>query len=377
MEIAKELDQRKYRILFSTYSDAVEFVSREGFSVVKSPEFRYWTWPDGTVDPWRSFKWTGIKTFLTFWWQVKTEVNHLQNYRPDLVISDSRLSTLIAAKMLGIPVLTILNQLYVMASGFIHHRGWRDFARAFSLSFVATPWGLSDEVLIPDFPPPYTISKFNIEIQSKYTHKIRYVGPILPTRPENLPDSDEIKRKFGFDQRPLIYAAVSGPKSEREWLGEKLLKYLRNLPPKYQLVISLANKAGSSSPQRDGNVTVFEWLPSRFEMLKACDVIIGRGSHSTVTQSLAFGKPMVLIPTQEQTEQISNTRAAVALGVAEALDQRRLSSEALLSSLEHIFLSKTYWTNAEKIARLSKEYNGLQTILQKVEEHCAARRHSY
>ena len=82
---------------------------------------------------------------------------------------------------------------------------------------------------------------------------------------------------------------------------------------------------------------------------------------------------MVLIPTQEQTEQISNTRAAVELGVAEALDQRHLSSEALLNSLEHILRSKTYWANAEKIAGLSKEYNGLRTILRKIEGYCAIR----
>jgi UDP:flavonoid glycosyltransferase YjiC (YdhE family) len=42
--------------------------------------------------------------------QVNTEISYMKAFRPDAVVSDSRLSSIFAAKLLGIPILLILNQ---------------------------------------------------------------------------------------------------------------------------------------------------------------------------------------------------------------------------------------------------------------------------
>ena len=64
--------------------------------------------------------------------QVNAEIRYMKAFKPDAVVSDSRLSSIFAAKLLGLPVLLILNQftpLIPRAEGHVHAlegRGRRD-----------------------------------------------------------------------------------------------------------------------------------------------------------------------------------------------------------------------------------------------------------
>ncbi|MFQ5762196.1 MAG: glycosyltransferase [Candidatus Bathyarchaeia archaeon] len=358
-------------ILFSTYSDAVEFVRAEGFKVLASPGFEYWTWPDGTVDPWRSLKWGAVKSLFTFRKQTEAEMRNLQKFKPDLVVSDMRLSSLVAAAMLGIPSLTILNQLFIQAPGFIHHNRIDVFARAFSLGLVSPLWRLSREILVPDFPPPQTICALNMQSPPSMRRKLTYTGPILPVKPDALLPAEALKKKLGFNSDPLIYVALSGPRFERHWLAEKLLKHLHDFPPSYQFAFSRAQRNGEAAPRRIGPVTVFDWLNERFEMLKAADVVVGRGSHATLTQCLAYGKPMLLIPTPEQTEQISNAKSAVRIGVAKMLDQRNISKERLIENLQPLLDDELYRRKALEMAESASKTDAVGIINERIRAHLA------
>ncbi|OYT54465.1 MAG: hypothetical protein B6U77_02770 [Candidatus Hecatellales archaeon ex4484_218] len=362
LEVAKYLKLKKpdCKILFSTYSDALIPLKTEGFRFVEAPKFEYWVWPDGTPDPWRTLKWLSGKILGVFLKQLKFEVKQVASFKPDIIFSDSRLSTTIVGWLLGKPVITMLNQFHVVAPGFVHYKILQTLSDIFSFTFLADGWGLSSKILIPDFPPPYSISTLNLRIPPSIKRKIIFVGPILPVKPENLPNQEILRKKFGFDSRPLIYVAVSGPKWERFWLGKKLLKYFSGFPEKYQIIVSLGIRENPNVWRR-GNLTVYGWLKERFEVLKACDLVVGRGGHTTLTQTLAYGKPMLLIPTPEQTEQIYNAKSAVKLGVAKVLDQRKLSKDLLLSKIKEIFNDKKYWKNAEKLRKIALNFDCLKT----------------
>lgn len=366
LDVAKRLKAEGLDIIFSTYSDALPFIEHEGFDLKVAPSFGYWTWPDGTVDPWRTLKWMSGKLIGRLAQQIKFEVKQITAFGPDLVFSDSRISTIIAAKLTGKAVITMLNQFHFIAPGFVHYRILPTLSDIFS--FTLSPvWGASDKVLVPDNPPPHTISISNLRMAKPLKEKLKYVGPILPVRPDELPSIDKLREKMGLDRRPLIYGAVSGPEHERKWLGDKLLRFLSDLPEEYQAVLSLGIKGNESKPLRKGNLTVYRWIPNRFELLKACDLVIGRGSHNTMMHALAYGKPMLLIPAQEQTEQISNARTAVAMGVAETVNQRKMSRELLLSKVRGIFSSEGYRERAEEFRKVASRYDALKTIVNIVE----------
>jgi len=120
-------------------------------------------------------------------------------------------------------------------------------------------------------------------------------------------------------------------------------------------------------------LTVYKWIPDKFELLKACDLVIGRGSHNTMMQALAYGKPMLLIPAQEQTEQINNARTAVEMGVAEAVNQRKMSRELLLSKIKRIFSLESYRNRAEEFRKTASRSDALKTIVSIVEEYTSKR----
>ena len=157
----------------------------------------------------------------------------MKNFRPDVVFSDSRASSLVAARLMRIPVVLMLNQfsieiirrptgrpmsLFDRFFFFIANLGWR-----FVRTAIALVWGRSQLILIPDLPSPYTISVGNLAIPKRYKGKVRLIGPIVcPQRPTHSHQS-EMKRRLGFSEtRPLIYAAISGPKVERTILANLL-----------------------------------------------------------------------------------------------------------------------------------------------------------
>jgi UDP:flavonoid glycosyltransferase YjiC (YdhE family) len=54
--------------------------------------------------------------FTNFPRQIKDEINNIIKYDPDIVVSDTRLSSLVASKILNIPSIVILNQVKLLLS---------------------------------------------------------------------------------------------------------------------------------------------------------------------------------------------------------------------------------------------------------------------
>ena len=104
---------------------------------------------------------------------------------------------------------------------------------------------------------------------------------------------------------------------------------------------------------------VHGWIKNRFEYLKACDIVISRGGHGTLSQSIFFGKPIVLIPTPCHTEQMNNAKKAVELGIARLILQNNLNKNCLLKVVQNILKNRV----EEKSEQLQKEvlkWNGLE-----------------
>ncbi|HVO86018.1 MAG TPA: glycosyltransferase, partial [Candidatus Eisenbacteria bacterium] len=120
-----------------------------------------------------------------------------------------------------------------------------------------------------------------------------------------------------------------------------------------------------NTPVRHGNVTIYKWIPNRFEFLKACDMAIGRAGHGTITQCMCYGKPMILIPTPGHTEQISNARQAENLGVARIMLQDHLSKQRLLERVRET-LGKEMVEKATLVQEEALKHDGLENAVKEV-----------
>ena len=108
--IARELEKRGAEILFSTYRDAVKYIEHAGFPLVKAPPVGFVVKPDGTVDFRQTVANPGpFLASFTLTKQIEFEIKYIRAFKPNVVVSDSRISPLLAAKMLEIPDVCILN----------------------------------------------------------------------------------------------------------------------------------------------------------------------------------------------------------------------------------------------------------------------------
>lgn len=363
--VARELYENGAEILFSTYREGYNFVIQEGFQAVRSPDIGVAVKPNGTID----FRKTTVNPgpFITVYkimQQVDAEINIIQGFKPDIVVSDSRASSLLAAQFVGIPRICILNQFQVLIPAKKRFLRLARIANATTLTLVGKIWADAIHALIPDFPPPYTISTRNLHIPKSYHKKTRFIGPILPVRPDELQDKKTLRKKLGLEvNKHLIFAPISGPAKERAYFTGILRKIFTKFPNTYKIVMSLGYPGASAEPVTNGNTIIYGWIPNRFEYLKACDVVISRGGHGTLLQSICYGKPLILVPTPSHTEQYNNARKAVDLGIAEVIQQEDLDSTVLLAAVKKVLEKSRLQENAEQLKKNVQKWNGLETAV--------------
>jgi UDP-N-acetylglucosamine--N-acetylmuramyl-(pentapeptide) pyrophosphoryl-undecaprenol N-acetylglucosamine transferase len=367
--IARRLAEKNSEMVFSTYLEGVRYVERENFPLIKAPPIVFQVKPDGSVD----FRQTAINpgpffASFTVVKQVNSEVRTIGLFKPDVVVSDSRVSPLLAARLLRIPRICIVNQFQPRVPRTRHYLRLARLADSFALAIVGSLWTSGNTVLIPDFPQPYTIAVGNLTIPKPYRKNVKLIGPILPTHPNELPTKQELRKKLNLPQdKPVIFAPISGPTTEKTFVTGVLRKALLEFPSDYEIVISYGYPNADTTPIRHGNVTIYKWIPNRFEYLKACDVAIARAGHGTITQCMCYGKPAILIPTPNHTEQLTNAKQAENLGVAKIVLQERLTKEKLLKNIQHLLQTEA----VERLREVQDEalkYDGLENAVKTVIE---------
>lgn len=365
--IADELTKRGDQVVFSTYLDGLEYARRRKLPTYAAVPLNFKVTTDGTID----FKRTaatsgfslGVRTFLK---QVTSEIQFIKQFRPDVVVSDSRASTLVAARLLRIPVALVLNQFRVEIIRRPSNRKLTLFDRLFFLIanigwlFIRTAiglvWGGAKVILIPDLPAPNTIALGNLAIPKRYNGKVKLIGPTIENSPKPNRRNESMKRELHFDPRqPLIYGAVSGPSVERRVLASSLLHTFQLMPSMFQMVLSRGVPGGERRPRTVKHVHIFGWLDNQGDYMNACDVVVGRAGHGTIMKSLTYGKPMVLIPIPDHTEQIGNARRAAQLHVAKVIEQKALNVKTLTSAVVDLLSSDEYRRNAFEISRSARK----------------------
>jgi len=367
--IAKKLLEKEADVVFSTYREGIDYVKKEDFPLIEAPPIGFQVKSDGTVD----FRQTAVNpgpffASFTLLKQINAEVSAIESFAPDVVVSDSRASSILAARILGIPRICILNQFQVIIPRKKRFLNLAKFADSVTLTIVGKMWTSGNLVLIPDFPKPYTICTGNLTMPRSYRKNVKLIGPILPVHPNSLPTEKELHKKLGLSvDKPVIFVPISGPTKEKAFLIGILRKILMEFPEDYEVIISLGYPNADNKPMHQGNVMIFKWVPNRFEYLKACDLVIGRAGHGTIMQCMSYGKPMILVPTPSHTEQLSNAKHAENLGVAKTVQQEELSKEKLLESVQQLLKGKVH----ERLKEVQKEtlkYDGLENAVETITE---------
>src|SRR5207245_8194582 len=115
------------------------------------------------------------------------------------------MATVIAARLANTRVVTVLNQIRLESSRRTPQVA-ASMISAGTVSIGGALWNLSDAILFPDLPEPYTISERNLWPSESV--KSRYVGFLSPPKDHT---RNHLAEKLKGEKRRKVYWQVSRP----------------------------------------------------------------------------------------------------------------------------------------------------------------------
>ncbi len=209
---------------------------------------------------------------------------HIRKIKPDLIIADGDLNALRMASRWKFPAVYIAN-LIRPSYGF---SAFLNPGERFVERYVKT----CAKIIIPDNPPPYTISEYNLgDLDSiGISEKTEFVGSFLDT-------------KYTQGTEEHVFAPISGPYGTRAKLTQMIVPVLEELETKS--IISLGTPDKKTNAKK-GNCEIRAWLSNqeREEAMKNAKLIVFSGGHMSCFETVKHAKPSICIPTQP--EQMGN-----------------------------------------------------------------------
>ena len=360
LEIAKLLPPDEFKLRYSSSGQGFSFLRAKGMgaSSENCPPLDVEWASGGGFSSYRVLPGFPFM-FNNFLRQLAFERRAIREFRPTLVVSDSRLSALLAAWSMGYPVITMLNQFKVLFPPRFRGRVGRFYERVAG-DVLGLMWSLGERVLVTDLPPPYTIGEENLA-GSEISNIVEFVGftvPIVEVSPEGV---KRAKESLGLDNRPLVFCQISGPDATKAKFSDTLLKSADLIARDYNLVISMGLSGGSPEPRKlPSGGLLFDWCPIKDELFELSSVIVARAGHSTIGQCIDHVKAAVLVPIHNHPEQISNAEKFEKLGLGVTIRSEQLTTENLIESIEKCAKDPAYIKRLEAVCAVSKRYRGVE-----------------
>jgi UDP-N-acetylglucosamine--N-acetylmuramyl-(pentapeptide) pyrophosphoryl-undecaprenol N-acetylglucosamine transferase len=367
---ADQLREGGADVQFSSYGEAASYVSLRGYKcVIVSPVEFAWSMEGGfsvknslaNIPSW----------FTNFSRQVNQETRNMTMYRPDVVVSDSRLSPLVAARLLKIPSIVMLNQVKLLLSPRLRELAISRLVENMVGEVLGSMWTLADRVLVPDLPPPYTIAAHNVWEVGSAAKKLEYIGFASPTQQVSEDRVNTVAGQLGFDRsQPIVFIHVSGPAQTRPALIRIALEAVKKLDSRIQFVISEGNPKGESEPRRVGESGwYYGWCPVRDEIFAMSDLLVLRGGHVALSQAIQFGKPVVTIPIENHGEQLGNSIKIAEMGMGLMLHPKGLKPEQLADAISQVLGDSKYKNKVAELQKMAEKLNGIDNVVQIVRSY--------
>jgi uncharacterized protein (TIGR00661 family) len=267
---------------------------------------------------------------------------HIHKIKPDLVVADGDLHALRMAARWHFPAVYIAN-LIRPSYGF---SAFLNPGERYVERYVKT----CTKVIIPDNPPPYTISECNLGDLGSIgiSKKTEFVGSLL--------DTTYVK---GSEEH--IFAPISGPYGTRAKLEKMIFPVLENLETKSIISLGIPDKKINI---KKGNCHILSWLSiqKRHEAMKNAKLIVFSGGHMSCFETIKYAKPSICIPTQP--EQMGNAAKLQKLNCSISVKNMQELKDAVQKIEKE---NKLFIRNITTLNRFSDKYKGLDRAAEIIE----------
>lgn len=290
---------------------------------------------------------------------VQEEMDIIKRHGITLVVADGRIAPVLAAERLDIPCVVLTNQsafypFFERDSALV-----KLFGRSFE--WVMKLWlSSAEEILIPDFAPPYTVCLPNLSDNYQVKKRTRFVGPLVAWQ-----ESEIIPIEKPVPEHPLIVASLGGHEYRRP-LFDAVLEAARRLPTMQFIVI-----AGFSVTNLPPNVRIHPFVKEAAPYFKAADLVITQAGHSTAMELLTLGKPSLIVPDAQQIEQENNAKRMLELGVALTIEYEDLENPtqfSLCEKIQQVLDTPAFGLQAQRFAAMAAEVHGSRQAAEHLRE---------
>jgi uncharacterized protein (TIGR00661 family) len=341
LAIAREFEPNE--VLIGSYNYALDRIRNAGYPSIELQQELKLVGEKGVFDVgktiFKNHSWA-----LTFNQLVKQEMEIINASGASCVVADGRLVPVMAADKLGLPCIVITNQ----SAFYPFFEKDSALIRVFGKSFdwIMKTWlSSAEEIIIPDFPPPYSICLPNLSHHHKVMKRTRFVGPLVSW------DKDEIT-PVEKGKRPYIVVTLGGHLYRRP-LFDVILKVAKLLPEVDFDIFTMFEADYVPS-----NVKLANIIPNLAQYLKAADLVITQAGHSTAMELLTLGKPSIIVPDLKQIEQENNASRMSELAVAKIIRYDELSIKKMCDTIKIMLEDSSFACNAEKFSVMASEIKG-------------------
>ncbi len=266
---------------------------------------------------------------------------HIKELKPDAVVSDGDIHALRMANRWHFPSIYITN---VIRPSY----GFSSFLNP-GERFTERYLKNCTKIIVPDNPPPFTISEYNIgNPQDNINRKTEFVGSFVDTTPIQGAETH-------------VFAPISGPFGTRAKLTNTIIPALQDLDAKAVVSLGLV---GEHKTAHAGNLTVHTWLSpdERQEAMRNARVVVISGGHITCFETVRYMKPTVCVPTQP--EQLANGMKLQKLGCSVVARTKTQVKDALRRVEAEL---GNFRSKVERLNAVSNKQNGLKRAIEIIE----------
>jgi uncharacterized protein (TIGR00661 family) len=232
----------------------------------------------------------------------------IRDHRFDCVVCDTMYGGVLAARLEKTPVVFITNQNHFNGLNGTTNPVWM------SLNFIIRRYiRFSDQVIVPDYPAPDTVSEYNIIIPKGEEKHYTFTGPFFELDHARYPSAREtIFTSFGGEPYKL---------------------------PMYQMLKEIADRrkdlsfdvfyTGAVLPDSTDNFVSHGYVPDLYEHLARAKIAIAHGGLTTLHEAMLFEKPVMIIMDPDHPEQQNNAKKIVDMGAGTFVNGKLVTLDLL------------------------------------------------